>query len=74
MIFPLLSVRNNIRINFDIKEDFTNIVLVFDYERHDINFPEEKILEMQRCFADAADMGRLYINYPPENRYKEYFE
>ena len=46
------------------KEDFTNIVLVFDYERHDTNFSEEKILEMQRCFVDAADMGNLYINYP----------
>ena len=41
------------------KEDFTNIVLVFDYERHDTNFSEEKILEMQRCFIDAADMGML---------------
>ncbi len=70
LIFPLLSVRNNIRINFDIKEDFTNIVLVFDYERHDTNFSEEKILEMQRCFVDAADMGRLYINYPMIESYQ----
>ena len=52
------------------KEDFTNIVLVFDYERHDINFSEEKILEMQRCFVDAADMGRLYINYPMIESYQ----
>ena len=52
------------------KEDFTNIVLVFDYERHDTNFSEEKILDMQRCFADAADMGRLYINYPMIESYR----
>lgn len=52
------------------KEDFTNIVLVFDYERHDPNFSEEKILEMQRCFVDAADMGRLYINYPMIESYR----
>ena len=52
------------------KEDFTNIVLVFDYERHDTNFSEEKILEMQRCFVDAADMGRLYINYPMIESYQ----
>ena len=25
------------------KEDFVNIMLVFDYERHDKNFSEEKI-------------------------------
>ena len=52
------------------KEDFTNIVLVFDYERHDTNFSEEKILEMQRCFVDPADMGKLYINYPMIESYR----
>lgn len=52
------------------KEDFTNIVLVFDYERHDTNFSEKKILGMQRCFDDAADMGRLYINYPMIESYQ----
>jgi hypothetical protein len=52
------------------KEDFTNIILVFDYERHDTNFSEEKILKMQRCFVDAADMGRLYINYPMIESYR----
>ena len=30
------------------RNDFTNIILVFDYERHDPAFSEEKILEMQR--------------------------
>lgn len=52
------------------KEDFTNIILVFDYERHDTNFSEKKILEMQNCFIDAADMGKLYINYPMIESYQ----
>lgn len=43
------------------KEDFTNIILVFDYERHDTNFSEKKILEMQRCFGDATDMGNYIL-------------
>lgn len=46
------------------KNDFTNIILVFDYERHDPAFSEEKILEMQNCFKDSTDMGKLYLNYP----------
>ena len=46
------------------RNDFTNIILVFDYERHDPAFSEEKILEMQQCFADSTDMGKLYLNYP----------
>lgn len=52
------------------KDDFTNIILVFDYERHDTNFSERKILEMQNYFFDAADMGRLYINYPMIESYQ----
>lgn len=52
------------------KEDFTNIILVFDYERHDPNFSEKKILEMQSYFVDAADMGKLYINYPMIESYQ----
>ena len=46
------------------RNDFTNIILVFDYERHDPAFSEEKILEMQQCFSDSTDMGKLYLNYP----------
>lgn len=46
------------------RNDFTNIILVFDYERHDPEFSEEKILEMQQCFVDSTDMGKLYLNYP----------
>lgn len=44
--------------------DFTNIILVFDYERHDPSFSEEKILEMQHCFEDSTNLGKLYLNYP----------
>lgn len=52
------------------KDDFTNILLVFDYERHDTNFSEIKILNMQNKFSDAADMGKLYINYPMIESYQ----
>ena len=50
--------------NVYYRDDFTNIILVFDYERHDPAFSEEKILEMQHCFDDSTDMGKLYLNYP----------
>ena len=52
------------------KEDFTNIILVFDYERHDAKFSEKKIVQMQRCFMDSTDMGKLYINYPMIESYQ----
>lgn len=56
--------------NLCYKEDFINIILIFDYERHDTYFSETKILEMQKYFADAADMGKLYINYPMIESYQ----
>lgn len=52
------------------KDDFTNIILVFDYERHDTNFSERKILDMQSSFSDTTDMGKLYINYPMIESYQ----
>ena len=52
------------------KNDFTNIILVFDYERHDTNFSEGKIMEMQNIFSDATDIGKLYINYPMIESYQ----
>jgi len=54
------------------KYDFTNIFLVFDYERHDPNFSEEKIGNMQRYFNDSTDSGKLYINYPMLESYQHF--
>ena len=56
--------------NIQYKNDFTNIILVFDYERHDPKFDEDKILKMQRYFNDSTDVGRLYINYPMIESYQ----
>lgn len=56
--------------NVCYKSDFTNIVLVFDYERHDPNFTEAKIMSMQQTFTDSTDMGMLYINYPMIESYQ----
>ena len=52
------------------KRDFTNILLVFDYERHYQGFSEESIIKVQKVFNEPTDMGKLYINYPmAEARY-----
>lgn len=67
---PFVISKKKYPDNLQYKEDFINIILVFDYERHDANFSEERILEMQSCFVDAADMGKLYINYPMIESYQ----
>lgn len=53
------------------KRDFTNIFLVFDYERQDTYFSEDSIARMQEHFNDAADNGKLFLNYPMVESYME---
>ncbi len=67
---PFVISRKQYPDRLRYKIDFTNIILVFDYERHDFKFSEEKILKMQRYFSDAADMGKIYINYPMIESYQ----
>lgn len=51
---------------------FTNTLLVFDYERHDPNFSEEKIVKLQGYFSKIAEFGQLYINYPMIESYLDF--
>lgn len=67
---PFVISKKKMPDNLQYKDDFTNIILIFDYERHDTNFSERKILEMQNSFSDAANMGKLYINYPMIESYQ----
>lgn len=53
------------------KDDFINVYLVFDYERHDPNFSEVKISRLQNYFSDSADVGQLYLNYPMIESYQD---
>ena len=56
------------------KTSFTDIILIFDYERQDPYFTEKKIANMQSHFSDTTDMGKLYINYPMLASYKDFKE
>jgi len=57
----------------ETKNNYTNIFLIFDYERHDPNFSESKILMMQEYFSSAEDVGKLYINYPMVESYMDFW-
>ena len=58
--------------NIQYKEDFSDIFLVFDYERHDPGFSEDRIVDMQNYFYDSTDVGKLYINYPMLESYQHF--
>lgn len=53
------------------KDDFVNIILVFDYEHHDPNFSEDKINILQEYFNDMTNVGQLFINYPMIESYQD---
>lgn len=53
-----------------LEKNYTDIILVFDFEPH-CDSPEfEKIKKMLEYFNDSANMGKLYINYPMMQSYK----
>lgn len=45
-------------------QDYSDILLVFDYEPQDDRFSESRLEEMQRYFSESTDTGKLYVNYP----------
>lgn len=53
-----------------LEKDYTDTILVFDFEPH-CDSPEfEKIGKMVEYFNDSSNMGKLYINYPMMQSYK----
>lgn len=67
---PYIVSKKDAKKGIQYKADFTDIIIVFDYERHDSNFSEDKIVLMQEYFQDTADTGKLYINYPMIESYQ----
>lgn len=66
----ILSKKKNIDVVY--KYNFKNVLLIFDYERHDPSFEEEKIEKMQDYFKNEEDVGQLYINYPMIESYRHF--
>lgn len=55
-----------------LKEKYTDIILVFDYDPQDALFAKEKIELMQNYFSESTNNGKLYINYPMLEAYKHF--
>lgn len=44
--------------------DYSDVLLVFDYDPHDNRFNSEGLKEMLAFFGESTDEGKLYLNYP----------
>ncbi|OBR63646.1 hypothetical protein A7K91_06805 [Paenibacillus oryzae] len=53
------------------KSDFQDILLIFDYDPQDPLYASNKLIELVTNFADSTDLGKLYINYPMLESYKD---
>lgn len=51
--------------------DFTDIILVFDFEPHDSQFDPIKLEILLDNFSDSTGRGKLFINYPMVESFKD---
>lgn len=47
-----------------LDDDYSDVLLVFDYEPHDGMFDPGHMEEMARHFNESTDEGKLFVNYP----------
>lgn len=72
-----LDIKNVLRENENIEykreklsAQYSDIILVFDFDPHVDNPQFEKIEKMLRHFNDSTNNGKLYINYPMMQSYR----
>lgn len=53
-------------------EDYSDVLLVFDYDPQDDRFSPERLEEMLTYFDESTDEGKLYINYPMVEACKDF--
>lgn len=47
-----------------LNQDYSDVLLIFDYDPQDDKFDSGHLLEMQSYFNESTDEGKLFINYP----------
>ena len=61
------EVREDVR-SIDVsninRDDTSQIYLFFDYDGHDPEYSNEKIIQMIKIFNNETENGKLYISYP----------
>lgn len=53
------------------ESDFRDIILIFDFDPHDPSYDPNKLKILLENFMESSDKGKLYINYPMIESYKD---
>ncbi|MER1987793.1 MAG: hypothetical protein ABS948_18100 [Solibacillus sp.] len=53
------------------ESDFRDIILIFDFDPHDPSYDADKLEILVENFNESTDKGKLYINYPMIESYKD---
>lgn len=53
-------------------KEYSDVLLIFDYEPQDERFDVAKVKRMMEYFSESTDNGKLYINYPMLEAYKHF--
>ena len=51
--------------------DFIEKIVVFDYDPQSDGYKTEKLKELMEIFSDSTTVGKLYLNYPMLESYKD---
>lgn len=54
-----------------LSKKYTDIFLIFDFEPQDNNFNKDTVRKMLLFFNDSTNNGKLFINYPMMQSYKD---
>lgn len=63
----LSGVTQDIRIDVD---SFTDVFLIFDYEKSGTSFSASRLMQMQKVFSDSTKNGLLLLSYPMVEAYR----
>lgn len=53
------------------ESDFSDIILIFDFDPHDPQYDPDKLSDLLGNFSESTGRGMLYINYPMVESYKD---
>lgn len=66
----LKSVQSDEEIRKELDRNFSDIILIFDFDPQDPKYSAEKICKLKSIFKESTDNGKLYLNYPMVEAFK----